>query len=138
MIAMVLVAHSVELATGLRRMLAQASPSVPVRIAAGMDGSRLGTSALAVEKALRSALGDAGGDDVLVLLDLGSGAMAIEVAIETLPPGDRARVRVSGAPFVEGAILASVAAAAGASIDGVLAAAAGSSAMPKLPDDWPR
>ena len=46
---------------------------------------------------------------------------------------DRARVRISEAPLVEGAILAAVQASIGASIDDVAAAAEGAATMAKLP-----
>ena len=76
---------------------------------------------------------DAGADDALVLLDLGSAALSLELALEELDEADRARVRISEAPLVEGAILAAVQASIGASIDEVAAAADGAATMAKLP-----
>ena len=76
---------------------------------------------------------DAGADGALVLLDLGSAALSLELALEELDEADRARVRVSEAPLVEGAILAAVQASVGASIDEVAAAAEGAATMAKLP-----
>jgi dihydroxyacetone kinase DhaKLM complex PTS-EIIA-like component DhaM len=70
---------------------------------------------------------------VLVLLDLGSAALSLELALEDLDPADRERVRVTEAPLVEGAILAAVQASIGATLDEVEAAAAGAATMPKLP-----
>ncbi len=136
MIGIVLVAHSRELANGLAGMLAQAAPNVTVRVAAGADGRGLGTSAPLVELALRAALADAGTDGVIVLLDLGSSAMALEIAMENLTAEERARLHATGASFVEGALLAAISAARGASIDEALAAAVDGSRMRKLPADW--
>ena len=48
-----------------------------------------------------------------MLLDLGSAALAVDIALDGLAAPDRALVRVTEAPFVEGAILAAVAAAGG-------------------------
>ena len=129
---LVLVSHSRTLVEGLRDMVVQvAGDDVPVAIAGGTEDGRLGTSAPHITAALRSALD--GADQVLVLLDLGSAALSLELAVEDLSEGDRRRVRVSEAPLVEGAILAAVQASVGAGIDEVATAAAGAAAMPKLP-----
>jgi phosphoenolpyruvate---glycerone phosphotransferase subunit DhaM len=133
MVGLVLISHSRTLVEGLRDMVAQvAGEDVPVAVAGGTQDGRLGTSAPTIAAALRSAL-DAGAGDALVLLDLGSAALSLEVALEELNDADRARVRVSEAPLVEGAILAAVQASVGATIDEVVAAAEGAATMAKLP-----
>ncbi len=135
MIGLVLVGHSSEVVSGVRAMVRQAAPRVPVEGAGGLSGGRLGTSGIDVASALRRALDAAGGDSLIVLLDLGSAGLAIDIALDELGDNDRARVRVSEAPFVEGAVLAGVAIAGGASIDGVVAAAEAAARTPKLPRD---
>jgi phosphoenolpyruvate---glycerone phosphotransferase subunit DhaM len=133
MVGLVLVSHSRTLVEGLRDMVVQvAGDSVPVATAGGTEDGRLGTSAPQIAGALRTVL-DAGVDAALVLLDLGSAALSLELALEELDPSDRARVRVSEAPLVEGAILAAVQASIDASIDDVVAAAEGAASMTKLP-----
>ena len=133
MVGLVLISHSGTLVEGLRDMVAQvAGVDVPVAVAGGTEDGRLGTSAPRIAAAIRSTL-DAGVDDALVLLDLGSAALSLEVALEELDDGDRARVRVSEAPLVEGAILAAVLASVGATIDEVVVAAQGAATMAKLP-----
>ena len=130
---LVLVSHSEVLVNGLRDMVAQvAGEDVPVATAGGTDDGRLGTSAPRIAAAIRSTL-DAGVDDVLVLLDLGSAALSLELACEEFAAAERARIRISEAPLVEGAVLAAVAASVGGSIDEVMAAAAGAATMAKLP-----
>lgn len=136
LIAIVLVAHSPAIAAGLREMLRQSAPAVPVHVAAGSSTGALGTSTPLVEEALRGALRAA--DGVLVLLDLGSAALALELAMEALSDRDAARVAVSTGPLVEGAVLAAVAATGGAPLAAVLDAADRAAAASKLPDDWPR
>ena len=133
LIGLVLVSHSGTLVEGLRDMVAQvAGDDVPVATAGGTEDGRLGTSATRIADALRSVLArDV--EAVLVLLDLGSAALSLELALEALADDDRARVRVSEAPLVEGAILAAVQASIGASIDDVVAAAGGAASMAKLP-----
>jgi dihydroxyacetone kinase phosphotransfer subunit len=133
MVGLVLISHSGTLVDGLRDMVAQvAGPDVPVATAGGTQDGRLGTSAPDIAAAIRKTLA-AGADDALVLLDLGSAALSLEVALEELDDADRGRVRVSEAPLVEGAILAAVQASIGASIDDVVAAAEGAATMAKLP-----
>lgn len=130
---LVLISHSEMLVDGLRDMVAQvAGEDVAVATAGGTDDGRLGTSAPRIAAAIRSTL-DATAGDVVVLLDLGSAALSLELAIEDLDPADQARVRISEAPLVEGAILAAVAASVDGSIDEVMAAAAGAATITKLP-----
>ena len=133
MVGLVLISHSGALVEGLRDMVAQvAGDDVPLAIAGGTEDGRLGTSAPRIGAAIRSTL-DAGADAVLVLLDLGSAALSLELALEDLPDEERGRIRVSEAPLVEGAILAAVQASIGAGIDEVAAAADGAASMAKLP-----
>ncbi len=68
-------------------------------------------------------------DGVLVLMDLGSALMSAEFAVEMLGDDAGGPVRLSGAPLVEGAVAAAVAAAGGASLDEVAAEARGALAM---------
>jgi dihydroxyacetone kinase DhaKLM complex PTS-EIIA-like component DhaM len=136
MVALVLVGHSRELLGGLRAMLAQAAPSVSVGTSGGTDAGALGTSAPMILDAIRDGLAEAP-DGVLVLLDLGSAALALEMALDDLGPADRARVRISRGALVEGAVRAAVEAAGGATLPAVLAASQTPPALDKLPDDWP-
>ena len=136
MIALALVGHSPDLLVALRAMVAQAAPAVPVAIAGGSASGALGTSSPAIEDALRTALAASGGEGVVVLFDLGSAAMALEMALEALPSADRHRVGVSRGPLVEGAVAAAVESAAGASLERVLAVADAERAAEKLPPDW--
>lgn len=134
MVGLVLVAHSAELVRGLAKMVAQAAPAVPVEAAGGLDEGRLGTSAPEVEAALRRCLRASDGG-VLVFLDLGSAGMAVDIALESLAAGEAARVRVTEAPMVEGAVHAAVAAATGANLASVEGAAVRGGHAPKRPAD---
>ena len=136
MVALVLVGHSPELLRGLRAILAQAAPAVLVGVAGGTQGGALGTSAPMILGAMRGVLAEAP-DGAVVLLDLGSAALALEMALDDLVPSDRARVRVSRGALVEGAVRAAVEAAGGAPLTAVLAASEVPPGQDKLPDDWP-
>jgi PTS hybrid protein len=135
LVGLVLISHSSLLVDGLRDMVVQvAGDVVAVGIAGGTDDGRLGTSAPRIASALRSTLAKSP-DGVVVLLDLGSAALSLELALEELDPADRDRVRTSEAPLVEGAVLAAVQASIGGSLAEVEAAAASAATMPKLPRD---
>ncbi len=129
---LILVSHSGTLVDGLREMVVQvAGPDVAVGTAGGTEDGRLGTSAPRIAEAVRDVLDRA--DAAVVLLDLGSAALSLELVLEDLSEEDRRRIRVSEAPLVEGAVLAAVQASVGASLDEVMAAAESASTMAKLP-----
>jgi PTS hybrid protein len=123
------------IAEGLRDMVAQVAGSdVPIATAGGTEDGRLGTSAPRIAAAIRATL-DAGADETLILLDLGSAALSLELALEEFDQADRSRLLVSEAPLVEGAVLAAVQASIGASLAEVASAADGAAAMAKMPRD---
>jgi dihydroxyacetone kinase phosphotransfer subunit len=133
LVGLVLISHSGTLVTGLREMVAQvAGGDVAVGIAGGTDDGRLGTSAPRIAAALASTLAGSP-EGVVVLLDLGSAALSLELALEDLDAADRDRVRVSEGPLVEGAVLAAVQASVGASLAEVESAAAAAATLPKMP-----
>ena len=68
-----------------------------------------------------------------MLLDLGSAALALDIALDELAADARARVRVTEAPFVEGAVVAGGGVGRRRGRGVVVAAAEGAMRMPKLP-----
>ncbi|MDQ0989125.1 PTS fructose transporter subunit IIA [Streptomyces sp. V3I7] len=122
-VGIVLVSHSVEVATsvaGLAKALAGGAPAVPVAAAGGTEGGGFGTSAGLISAAAASVDRGAG---VAVLADLGSAVLTVKALLAEGDelPGD---TRLVDAPFVEGAVAAVVTAAAGGDLDAVVAAAA--------------
>jgi PTS hybrid protein len=118
----VLVSHSARLAAGAADLAAQVSGGAVTIIAAGgTDDGRLGTSAARIAAGLRQADSGAG---VLVLPDLGSAVLTVRSLLADPPDGLGAvSVVLADAPFVEGAVAATVTAAAGADLKTVAAAA---------------
>lgn len=117
-VGIVLVSHSVRLAEGAADLAAQVGGgTVTVIAAGGTDDGGLGTSAAKVERALRLADGGAG---VVVLPDLGSAVLTVRALLEDVPD---LTVMLADAPFVEGAVAATVTAAAGADLTAVATAA---------------
>ena len=95
-----------------------------IEAAGGLDDGSVGTDAARVHAAIERAMSDAG---VLVLMDLGSALMSAEMATEMLD-GD-ARVLLSEAPLVEGAVAAAAAARGGSSLEEVAREARAALAM---------
>ena len=118
-VGIVLVSHSAELAAGAAHLAAQVSGGTVTIIAAGgTDEGGLGTSAAKVERGLSQAENGAG---VVVLPDLGSAVLTVRAVLEDEDPATN--VVMADAPFVEGAVAATVTAAAGGDIKAVAAAA---------------
>lgn len=123
MSGLVIVSHSQRLAEGVAELVEQvAGPAVPVAVAGGLDGGLLGTTPERVLAAIREV---AGGDGVLVLMDLGSALLSAEMALELLTPAERERVRLVAAPLVEGAVAAAAVLAAGGDLETAAREAAG-------------
>ena len=118
-VGIVLVSHSAELAAGAAHLAAQVSGGTVTIIAAGgTDEGDLGTSAAKVADGLRHADQGAG---VVVLPDLGSAVLTVKAVLEDYSAA--ATVLLADAPFDEGAVAATVPAAAGGDVKAVAAAA---------------
>jgi phosphoenolpyruvate---glycerone phosphotransferase subunit DhaM len=119
-VGIVLVSHSAALAAGAAELASQvAGGAVVVVPAGGTDDGRLGTSIDKVRDAIATA--DSGVGAVIVP-DLGSSVLTVRALLaedDTLPR----LLAVADAPFVEGAVAATVAAAVGSDIKAVVAAA---------------
>ncbi len=120
-VGIVIVSHSPEVARGTADMVRQMVGS-EVRLAwcGGNSDGGLGTDVAAIKAAIDEVFGPAG---VALLVDLGGAETNSEMAIELLEDSQRDRVVICNAPIVEGAVMASVEAAAGASLDRVRATA---------------
>ena len=119
MVGLVLVSHSRALAMAVRELvLSMSGTTLPVAIAAGTgpDRAELGTDATEILEGINAVMGEEG---VLVLLDIGSAILSAETAVEFLDEAERMKVRLCGAPFVEGAVAAGVLAALGSSLEEV-------------------
>ncbi len=129
LVGIVVVSHSPLIAAGTVDLARQmAGPDLKIEgVGGAVDGS-LGTDAAAIVDAIRRA---DGGSGVLVLADLGSAVLATKTALELLDPDQAARVRLSGGPIVEGAVVAAVQASIGDSLAEVLEAAAAAATLDK-------
>ncbi|MGO9782151.1 MAG: dihydroxyacetone kinase phosphoryl donor subunit DhaM [Streptosporangiaceae bacterium] len=119
-VGIVLVSHSAALAEGAAQLAAQISGgTVAVVPAGGTDDGGLGTSAEKVRQAVGQADRGAG---VVVLPDLGSAVLTVRALLAD-DDDLAASVELADAPFVEGAVAATVTAVGGANAKAVLSAA---------------
>jgi phosphoenolpyruvate---glycerone phosphotransferase subunit DhaM len=118
MVNLLIVSHSAKLAAGVKEFADQVTHGA-VKIAAvgGAEDGSLGTSIDHVRAGLRELESP---DGVLVLVDFNSAVLSVEVALEECAG---LSVVISDAPLVEGAYLAAVEAAVGASLEETAAAA---------------
>jgi PTS hybrid protein len=132
LVGIVIVSHSAQIAAGTVELARQmAGDDLRIEAAGGTADGSLGTDAAAIMAAIEAAEGGAG---VLVLVDLGSAVLATHTALEMLGDGVAARVRISGGPLVEGAVVAAVQASVGDDLAAVLAAAEEAASLPKIPE----
>jgi dihydroxyacetone kinase phosphotransfer subunit len=119
-VGIVLVSHSAALAEGAAELAAQISGgTVAIIPAGGTDDGGLGTSSAKVEGAVKLADSGAG---VVIVPDLGSAVLTVRALLGEA--GDLPTpVELADAPFVEGVVAATVAAAAGGNITAVVTAA---------------
>ncbi|MFS2032209.1 dihydroxyacetone kinase phosphoryl donor subunit DhaM, partial [Curtobacterium sp. CT11-45] len=120
-VGILIVSHSAAIATGTVELARQMAADVPLVAAGGTDDGGIGTSFEAITAGIEE-LADT--EAVVVLCDLGSAYLTTDTALDFLDDDVRARVHVSQAPLVEGAVAAAVAAQTGGDVDAVLAAAA--------------
>ncbi len=120
MVNLILVSHSKKLAEGVAEMVKQmtASESVKILTAAGTgdDNQDLGTNALEIMEAIEAAYSE---DGILILMDLGSAVLSTEMALNMVSDEMKSNIKVCPAPFVEGAIAASVQAGLGSDLNSV-------------------
>ena len=127
MVSLLIVSHSAQLAAGVKEFAEQvAGGKVQIADAGGAADGSLGTSVDRILERLRQV---ASPDGTLVLVDLGSAVLSVEMAIEALGTG---RVQISDAPLVEGAYLAAIEASVEASLEETAAAALQARAMVKV------
>jgi phosphocarrier protein FPr len=119
MIGLLIISHSAQIARGVKELADQMGKGeVRVAAAGGTAEGDLGTSADLIGEAIRQL---SGVEAVLALVDMGSAVMSAEMALELAG----VPFKISGAPLVEGALVAVVEATRpGASLADVAAVAA--------------
>ncbi len=130
MIGILVVSHSAKAAEGIAEIASQMSGGiVPVCAVGGTEEGGLGTSVPGIVEALGGLLEKAEG--VVLVPDLGSAVLSARSALEFL--GDDAKkVLIVDAPVLEGAMMASVEASIGSSLERVAQVAGEARLLSKL------
>lgn len=117
MIGIIVVSHSVKLAEGVKDIICMMAPEVRVSIAGGHEDGSYGICRSLIRAAMRE-MRDV--DHVLVFMDLGSSAIAVEDISGEFPRG---KFEMMNCPLVEGAVNAAVMIAGDAPLKDVVRAA---------------
>jgi len=123
MVSLILVSHSSKIADGVRDMALQMTGgAVEIAACGGTSDGGLGTDAERISSSMEELYGS---DGILVLADIGSAVLTAEQVVEFMDEEKQSNIRIARAPFVEGALMASVEASIGSPLDKVLQAAEG-------------
>lgn len=130
MVGIVIVSHCKKIAEGIKELAEQMThKQVKIIAAGGMQEGEIGTDAIKISKAILEANT---GDGVVVLVDLGSGILSTQTAIELLGKALINLIKIADAPIVEGAMIAAIQASLGSTLDEVIKAAEETRSMLKL------
>jgi dihydroxyacetone kinase phosphotransfer subunit len=129
-IGILVVSHSAKAAEGIAEIASQMSGGiVPVCAVGGTEAGGLGTSVSSIVEALGGLLNKTEG--VVLVPDLGSAVLSARSALEFL--GDDAKkILIVDAPVLEGAMMASVEASIGSSLERVAQVAGEARLLSKL------
>ncbi|WP_027417217.1 dihydroxyacetone kinase phosphoryl donor subunit DhaM [Aneurinibacillus terranovensis] len=128
-VGVVLVSHSPELVKGLKQLLSQLNPHVPIALAGGTDEEEIGTSVDKIHSAIKSVCSDKG---VIVFFDLGSALINTELAMERLAEDNITNVHIADSPLVEGAYAALVESGCGSTLEEVIKVAREAKSLVKI------
>ncbi|MDD7793448.1 dihydroxyacetone kinase phosphoryl donor subunit DhaM [Clostridium sp. 'White wine YQ'] len=105
MVGLVIVSHSENIAKGVKELVEQMVPNVPIAAAGGAYDGSIGTD---IEKIMNGIERVYTEDGVIIIFDLGSAFMNAEMAIEFLDTEMIDKVKIIDCPIVEGAVTAAV------------------------------
>lgn len=114
MVGIVLVSHSKAVAESVEELTKMMAPEAATAAAGGMEDGGFGTSFERIQNAIDAVYSP---DGVIVLMDMGSAVMTTEMVIEMKGEDN---IRMADCPFVEGAVMATVGAQSGMSLDEIL------------------
>lgn len=101
-VGIVLVSHSAQVVAGIKEIIREVIPHIPLEIAGGAEDGGIGTSFDKISAAIDQVSNDKG---VLVFYDLGSAKMNASLAIEM---SGKENIKIVEAPLLEGSYVAAV------------------------------
>jgi len=118
MVNIILVSHVKEIAEGAKKLAEQMKQGdVKITAVGGTSDGDIGTDPDAIEAAVNETAKE---DGIIILADLGSAVMSVNMVLEWLDDELREKVVLADAPFVEGAVVAAVEAGMGNNIEQIL------------------
>lgn len=118
MVNIILVSHVKEIAEGAKKLAEQMNQAdVKITAIGGTPDGDIGTDPDAIEAAVKESDKE---DGIIILADLGSAVMSVNMVLEWLDDEEREKVVLADAPFVEGAVVAAVEAGMGNKLDQIL------------------
>lgn len=118
MVSILIVSHSKEIADGTKKLAEQMKQAdVEILAVGGTPEGEIGTDPDAINSALEKINKE---DGVIVLADLGSAVMSVNMVMDWLDDKDKEKIVLADAPIVEGAVFASVEASIGNSLSDIL------------------
>ena len=114
MVGIVLVSHSESVAQSVEGLTKMMAPQAMTAAAGGLEDGGFGTSFERVKAAVEKVYSPEG---VVILVDMGSAVMTTEMVVEAI---GKDNVKIADAPFLEGALAATVSAQIGSGIEEIL------------------
>ena len=113
MVSLVLLSHSPDIVSGVRDLALEMAANANIFIAGGNGSGGLGSNYELIKSTMEEAYTDAG---MVILYDLGSSAMTASLVLDELEESWTNNIKMMNAPLVEGAIVAAVEIASGATL----------------------
>jgi len=113
MISLVLLSHSKKLVEGLKELIMQMTPDIDLYIVGGTAEGGIGSDYEETLKVINEAYREEG---VVVLFDLGSTYMTVDMVLDSIEVDRKSRIKVIDAALVEGGVTAAVAISGGSSL----------------------
>ena len=114
MVGIVIVSHSNKLAESVAEFTAVMAPEAKVAAAGGLEDGSFGTSFDKIYQAIDRVYSE---DGVVLLMDMGSAVMTTEMVVEAY---GSEKVRMADCPLVEGAVVATINASGGMTLEEIL------------------
>lgn len=116
MISLVLLSHSKKLVQGLKELIMQMTPEIDLYLVGGTADGGIGSDYDETLKVLNEAYREEG---VIVLFDLGSTFMTVDMVMEAIEEERRKNIKIIDAALVEGGVTAAVAISSGSDLESI-------------------
>lgn len=134
MVGIVVISHSSKAAEGIKEIAIQMAdnPDLKIMPCGGNKDNGIGTAPDKIHQAIEEVYSE---DGVVVIADLGSAVMSVEMIIENMPVEKAKKIKIADAPILEGTVMAAIEASMGADLISVLASAEATRDMRKIERD---